>query len=233
MADAQVVRAAARNNAEWCDAFCRTHGIVGSFDASAWWSPRRTPPLYPDAVTLDAGTAAAQLLARIDTSAGCSVKDSFADLELAHGGFDVLFRGEWLYRDEPPSTPTPRWSLVTTPAELERWEAAWGDSSEEQRLFRAALLENEKVAVLAQHESETVVAGAVAYRSATVIGLSNLFHVAGDLESAWLAAAGFTQTRWGAMPIVGYDTADSLDAAHEAGFVTVGTLAVWSKPLAA
>jgi hypothetical protein len=40
------------NNAEWCDAFCRTHGIVGHFRAGYWFSPVRTPRYYPDAVTL-------------------------------------------------------------------------------------------------------------------------------------------------------------------------------------
>jgi hypothetical protein len=28
-----LIRVAALNNAEWCDAFCRTHGIVGHFRA--------------------------------------------------------------------------------------------------------------------------------------------------------------------------------------------------------
>jgi hypothetical protein len=27
----RLVRTAARNNAEWCDAFCRTHGVRGRF----------------------------------------------------------------------------------------------------------------------------------------------------------------------------------------------------------
>jgi hypothetical protein len=231
LADDERVRVAVRNNAEWCDAFCRTHGIVGRFDASAWWSATRTPPLYPDAVTLAARTAAAPLLSRIDTSAGCSVKDSFADLELGGEGFEILFRAEWLRRDGPPSSVVPRWSPITTAAELERWEAAWGGSTEEQRLFRAALLENETVAVCAQYEDETVVAGAIANRSSAVIGLSNVFHLGGDLESAWLAGARFAQTRWGAMPVVTYDSGESLAAARAAGFVTVGPLTVWVKPV--
>jgi hypothetical protein len=47
-----LIRVAALNNAEWCDAFCRTHGIVGHFRAGYWFSPVRTPRYYPDAVTL-------------------------------------------------------------------------------------------------------------------------------------------------------------------------------------
>jgi len=83
MAEAVRVQEAALNNAEWCDAFCRTHGIGGNFDAAAWISAERTPALYPDAVTLASGCAADRLIARVDASPGCSIKDSFADLDLS------------------------------------------------------------------------------------------------------------------------------------------------------
>ncbi len=53
--DARWVRAAAHNNAELCDLVGRGHGVVGEFGADAWTCSRRTPPRYPDAVTLDPG----------------------------------------------------------------------------------------------------------------------------------------------------------------------------------
>jgi len=37
----RLIRVAPLNNAEWCDAFCRTHGIVGHFRAGYWFSPLR------------------------------------------------------------------------------------------------------------------------------------------------------------------------------------------------
>ncbi|MEV6814033.1 hypothetical protein [Micromonospora sp. NPDC051296] len=43
---------AVRENAAWCDLVCRTHGQPGSVDADTWSVPRRSPPWYPDAVTL-------------------------------------------------------------------------------------------------------------------------------------------------------------------------------------
>ena len=43
---------AARNNALWCDAVARAHGVKATLDDTAWTSPTRTPPYYPDAVTL-------------------------------------------------------------------------------------------------------------------------------------------------------------------------------------
>lgn len=231
MAAASVVHAAARNNAEWCDALCRAHGITGHFDADSWTGPKRTPPFYPDAVTLDAGVLPAQVLAQIDEGAGCSVKDSFADLELIDEGFRVLFRGEWLLakREDAPQLPS-RWRVVETREQLADWETAWGASGSTSGLFRSSLLANSAIAVLARDYGEGIVAGAVVNRSATVIGLSNVFHTHGDLESVWRGAASAAQARWGPMPVVGYDSGTALHAAHRAGFGSVGELVVWVKP---
>jgi len=90
------VEEAALSNAEWCDAFCRTHGVNGLFDETVWTSAERTPRLYPDAVTLTAGCCVERLVSRVDASPGCSIKDSFADLDLATYGFEVFFAAEWL-----------------------------------------------------------------------------------------------------------------------------------------
>jgi len=230
MAAASVVHAAARNNAEWCDALCRTHGISGHFDTNSWTSPKRTPPFYPDAITLAAGVSPAQLLAQIDHGAGCSVKDSFADLDLTDEGFRVLFRGEWLLakRADAPQLPS-RWWVVETGEQLAEWESAWDVSGSKSGLFRPSLLASSTIAVLARG-SEGIIAGAVANRSTTVIGLSNVFHRHGDLESAWQGAASAAQARWGEMPVVGYESGAALDAAHGGGFGSVGELVVWVKP---
>ena len=87
-----LTHAAARNNAEWCHAFSRTHGVVGRFQGAFWSSPDRTPPLYPDAVTLRPAATVEEVLAGIDAGEGCSVKDSFACLDLGDVGFRPLFR---------------------------------------------------------------------------------------------------------------------------------------------
>ena len=50
----------------------------------------------------------------------------------------------------------------------------------------------------------------------------------GDLESAWSDGASAAQAVWGPMPVVGYDKGESLDAAHRAGFETIGSLAAGS-----
>jgi hypothetical protein len=235
MAELPFVRAAARNNAEWCDTFCRAHGIVGSFSADCWTSAERTPPLYPDAVSLSPGVAPMALLAKIDAREGCSVKDSFADLDLAAHGFEVLFRAEWLLREkrEASAAMPVGWVTVETREQLEDWESAWGAAPEQRSFFQPALLANSAIAVLARYDGERIVAGAVTNRSAEVVGISNVFDPRGDLGSVWVEAAEAAQARWGPGPLVAYDSGPSLEAAHKAGFAGIGELVVWVKPAAA
>jgi hypothetical protein len=225
----RLIRVAAQNNAEWCDAFCRTHGIVGHFRAGCWFSPVRTPRYYADAVTLLPEITIEQVLSGIDTTEGCSVKDSFAGLNLAAAGFRTLFRAQWLAREPAGSRVrfARRWSVLTTAEQLGEWEAAWAGSTEGAGFFKPSLLEDETIGVLAGYEGDRIVAGAIANRSSTVIGLSNVFDVAGDLEFGWVAAAANAASLWGEMTTVGYDSGDSLQAAQRGGFKSIGELVVW------
>lgn len=85
--------AAIRNNAEWCDSV-----MPGVFGESTWHSPRRAPRYYPDAITLRPDATIEDFLPHIDSSPGCSVKDSFAALDLTRYGFVELFRAQWIHR---------------------------------------------------------------------------------------------------------------------------------------
>jgi len=231
VAKVPIVYAAARNNAEWCDFFCRTYGIAGRFDAELWTSPARTPTFYPDAVTLVPGVAPEQFLSAIDTSDGCSVKDSFANLDLTADGFRVLFRGEWLFREPREAAPTSsRWLVIERREQLEEWESMWRVPPAPPAFFRPALLADAGIAVLGRYDGDRIVAGFIVNRSATVVGLSNVFDTDGDLASAWRDGATAAQERWGPMPVVGYASGAALDAAHRAGFESGGELAVWLKP---
>lgn len=229
-----TLRQAVLNNAHWCHAVCLAHGLRGGFEEGLWLSTGRTPPLYPDAVTLDGGMSAEGVLPRIDTdSPGGSVKDSFADLDLARDGFEVLFDAQWIHRPAGAETPAAppaglEWSAVTTAEELEAWEAAW-DGEESTGLFRPSLL-TEDIAFLAGRTDGRVVAGAIANRHADVVGLSNLFaHDDARVDAVWAGALTGIAAIWPDLDVVGYESGDDLDTALRHGFTAIGPLRVWLR----
>jgi hypothetical protein len=116
-----VVEAAACN-ASWCDIVCRTRALPTQWGDDAWSVARRSPNGYPDAVTLSPMVDADAVLGRVEGSAGCSVKDSFAVLDLEPWGFHVLFEATWIRRSIEAIRPvTLDWREVRSPAELEQW----------------------------------------------------------------------------------------------------------------
>ena len=225
-------RVAARNNAEWCDAMCRTHGIPGRFDPDAWVDPRRTPPYYPDAVTLDPAAVATSILERIDTtSPGCSIKDSFATLDLRPFGFRIVSEAEWIYREgrsSPGASPSAmRWMALETADQLVAWESAWDADGANAHLFRPSLLRDPLVAVLGGYVDGSIVAGAIANRTGDVVGLSNVFTRDDDLEGAWIGSLSYVDTALPGLAIVGYETGDALAMARRQGFLSLGALRIW------
>jgi hypothetical protein len=154
------VLAAVRENAQWCDLVCRGHGRPTAFADGVWRAGRRSPEFYPDAVTLAPGIPAGRVLAGLDLSPGCSVKDSFADLDLAPYGFAVLFDAQWIHR--PPWTGGP---------------GGW------RRIPPGDFPDDPSVVVLGDDEGGRV----VAHRSDRAAGLSNLI---GDDWPGAVAAVG-------------------------------------------
>lgn len=224
------VRAAALDNAEWCAAMCRSHGLTGEFDATAWASARRTPPLYPDAVTLSPHTTADQLLRRIDrTAPGASIKDSFACLDLGAAGFDIRFEARWIYRPAdlaPPASSRP-WTVIDEPGVLTEWAAAWNQDPLLRKIFRPELLADDSVAVLGRRDDNRLTAGAVAHRSRDVVGITNLFCSGVEAIDAWADCLSTVHQLWPGRGIVGYEQEEDLAAAIHHGCTPVGPLRVW------
>ncbi|MGW0965003.1 hypothetical protein [Streptomyces sp. NPDC002516] len=229
-----LVRTAARNNAEWCAAMSRSHGVEGESRDQAWTAPARTPLYYPDAVTLVPGADPAALLARIDTTApGASVKDSFADLDLRDAGFRVLFDARWIHRPagEPAGRPDLDWSVAGDPDTLRAWALAWDDGNGDARLFRPELLDDPATFVLTGRSADgRVGAGAVASRGDHVIGVSNVFARDGGPDAAWPGVLHTVHSLFPGLPVVGYEHGDDLTAALRHGFEPIGPLRVWLHP---
>jgi hypothetical protein len=225
--DNQRALMAAHNNAEWCDVVCRTHGVETRFDRDVWVALHRSPPLYPDAVTLTEEVLTGRMLRRVDTSSGCSIKDSLAALDLSPHGFRVLFEAEWIHR-RPPDRPVPdslTWHRVRTPDELRAWGAAHGGGA----VFRPALLHDPAVAIVVACDGDAVAAGAIGHRGTAAIGVSNLFANTAPIDQVWMGAVAAICTQFPDLPLVGYETGVHLLAARRAGFVSVGPLRVWLK----
>lgn len=222
-----IISAAARNNAEWCAAVSRS----GHFRDALWCSPHRTPPLYPDAVTLTPDATAAEVLAGVDTAApGCSVKDSFVALDLALAGFEVLFEAQWMHRPAgtaaAPAGGRLEWDELEAPGELAAWEAAW-EGEESTGLFHEGLL-REGVVFLAGRDGSRITAGAVLSTGGGVVGVSNVFaHDDADADAAWAAALDAAARHWPELPVVGYEHGQDLDTAVRAGFTPLGPLRIW------
>jgi hypothetical protein len=220
--------AAARNNAEWCDLVCRSHAIDTTFEPEVWAALRRSPPLYPDAVTLSDRLSARDVVRRVDSSGGCSVKDSFASVELSSEGFRVLFDAEWIYHEpaEHQAEVAAGWSTVRTPEQLRTWAAVHGGGD----VFRPALVNDAAVAIVFAYDDQgDVAAGAIGNRSASVVGISNVFTLTAAEDDAWAGAIAAISARFPGMPLVGYERDRDLSAAHRAGFVSVGLLRVWLR----
>ncbi|MEU8358280.1 hypothetical protein AB0C27_19905 [Nonomuraea sp. NPDC048882] len=210
---------AARDNAAWCDLMCRAHGRPGTFTERSWTNPARTPPFYPDAVTLSPDATAADVLGRIDAGPGASVKDSFATLDLP--GFEVLFEARWIHRAAPDRRPTD-WARVEDAATLRDWERAFGEPG----LFPPALLA-EATIVYGRTNGE-ITTGAVLTTSATgpAVGVSNVFGP--DEDAAWQGTLAMAAELFPGRPLVGYEIDPTTAMSH--GFTTTGPLRVWIKP---
>ncbi|MEU1850262.1 hypothetical protein ABZ499_13560 [Streptomyces sp. NPDC019990] len=231
-----LVRSAARNDAEWCAAMCRAHGVASEFGGEAWVAAGRTPPYYPDAVTLEPGVDRQALGARVDTAApGALVKDSFADLDLTEAGFRVLFEPQWIHRPAgaaaPRFAPEPAglaWDVAGDRDALRAWALVWNDEDGDAGLFRDELLADPETFVISELSADgRVVAGAVATGSERVTGVSNVF-AGGDLgpDVAWSTV----QARdwlFPTLPVVGYERGDDLAAVVRHGFEPAGPLRVW------
>jgi hypothetical protein len=230
---------AIRDNARWCDLVCRSQGIAGRFDPDAWVSPSRMPPLYPDAVTLRPDVAAPSLLGRIDASPGCSVKDSFADLDLTAADFAVLFEASWIVRApavEAATTPDRSalaWERVETAGDLRAWAEDHGGGP----IFRPALLDDRSVLILVGRERDgRRAAGAVASVADEAVGISNVFApepaVEAERAAAFIGASAEIARRFPDRPVVGYERGASLETARSIGYEAVGPLRVWARPSA-
>ena len=213
------VRVAVENNARWCDLVCRAGRVATSWQNGFWVARQPSPRFYPEAITLHERLAPASPIAELP-SGRCSIKDSFADLNLSEQGFEELFSAVWIYRDAP-SGPSPArgWTVVDTVEDFADWLTAWGLVD----VLAPSLLRDETVRIL-KHDH---LAGAVLNQIGSVVGISNVFSHGMALSEVWKDLVAVCSQEFPSCPIVGYERGDDLTAAVAAGFASLAPLRIW------
>jgi hypothetical protein len=226
MAETDPLMLAVRENAIWCDLVCRLHRFTPEGDARLWWSTRRTPDCFPDAVTLVPDLPVLDVLGRITDSPGASVKDSFATLDLTAQGWTVLFDATWVAR--PPGAGADAEVAATFAVVREKllfaaWCRAWGGP---QDVLPPGLRRAPGVTVLGRGTGPGEPTGGILHRTEIgglpVVGLWNGF---GEWTDVAAAASSRHPDAW----IVGYEPGDELATALAAGFTALGPLRVWHR----
>lgn len=218
LSEPALLRAAVRNNADWCAAMARAHGLASRRDARIWRCAAAMPPFYPNAVTL-APEATARDLPRL--APGAAVKDSFRRLDLDPAGFESLFEARWIARDAAPPAPAGEVRRMATPAELVRWAEAWGETPAGVAIFVAPLLDDPRVSFLALEAGGVPVAGIAGFASAGVLGYSNAFGAPAGIAACIARLAG--------RAVVGYGDDAEVAAMAPHGFRPIGALRVWRR----
>ena len=217
------LRRAVDANVGWCEDIIGLHGIGSVLEDGLWSALGPPPPLHPDAVTIDPAVRVDQVAERLSGRTRAAVKDSFATLDLAPGGMNVLFEATWIHRDAPMPART-GWRAVRTADELSAWNAGWDTAD----VLLPSILEHEHIAVLARIGDSGIEAGAVARLGSGVVELSNVHGVDG-LEVDWEELIAAVGTRFPDRPLVGYESGRDLVAARDAGFDAVGELRIWTR----
>jgi len=231
------VALATLNNARWCDAVCRAHGLRIQLTHELWICHDPPPRFHSRATTL--GPVAAvegalrSLLVRRPEPAS-SIKDGFCRIDLADLGFTELFRAEWLWHPPAADGPTSLdWERVRTDADLRAWDAVWEGGPQpdgQPQQFPASLLDDPEIAFLAGRRDGVIVVVAALNRTGPVVGLSNAVGADAASDDGWADHATVAARVFPGLPVVGYERGAHLDAARRHGFTSSGPLRVWVPP---
>lgn len=198
---------------------CRAEGRPGTFLPGLWINAQEVPRFYPNAVTLAADAEAqAGQLANIDILAAShlpgrwAVKDSFATLDLARRGFDVLLEASWMRAGLPSEG---------SPGDIE-WRR-------EARGAQKLPYDDPDFAWFTGRRGSRVVAGGMLYRAAGVVGLSNVVAEAADAVAVWRSLIVLAAQAFPRLPLVGYESGAELAAALDAGFEIGDPVKVWVR----
>lgn len=211
--------AAAFNNARWCDAVCRAHGHAGRMLPHMWVNAAVVPRFYPNAITLAVGETAleeqrttVEILQKSNLPGRWAVKDSFHTLDLSRRGFDLLFDAQWIRGGMPVEGPSTDIVWQREEKGTEQWP-----------------FDDPNFAMFKGRRGFNVVAGFMLYRAEDVVGAANVVAEAADAAAVWRTLTLTSAQTFPRLPLVGYESGLSLQAAVNAGFEAGDKLRVWVK----
>jgi hypothetical protein len=220
--DASLATAAVRNHADWCELIAQSIRTSTVRTDDLWAAETPMPQGHSDVVLLRPG-ASPDWGAIAGASNSLTVVDSFADQDLTDYGFEVVFDAQWIALDALGDGTTVEWQRVG-PERFSAWLEEHGSLNE----LEPTLLDVAEVVVLEAVDAGRFIAGAILHSSDGVIGLNDVFLGDGNRVDAWRSLTGIAHTRFGHAPLVGFETADSVGPALEAGFRSVGPMRVWA-----
>ena len=226
---------AVENNVQWYSTMAQAHRIAFEQTGAYWCTEEAMPPYYSNYVVADPRGSHLARIEHLLKNGGLqrlTIADSFVSLDesaMKSLGFNGLFEARWYGAAEvrPVSADGLRFRTVETADQLADWEAHWKiwSPTNHPQVFPASLLRVPGVRFRAMLIDGQVLGGALTHESASAVGLSNVFF-AGEAASGNLlrcAAATIASHR----PVVGYGTAEELDALREVGFDDLGPHRVW------
>jgi hypothetical protein len=221
------LQSAAVNDADWCAAVWRTHGLIPERANGTWFTQKDAPSLYPNIVTVEPAHEGAEQIAMAVAAAKtltkAAVKDSYSALPLADHGYAELFKGQWLWA-EPATLATNGRQIncekITNEAAVLEWIVTWEHNGGEANNLLPALLSDDRVEFWANYGDDGEIRGGlIAFRSSEVTGITNLFGSTSGLVRAVAIDRGSS--------VCCYEHGAALAWAMRQGFEAIGPLTVW------
>ena len=220
------LRTAVDASVGWYEDLFALHGVASTLRDGLWSALGPPPPLHSDALVVEPRVNASEVVARLEGHEHAGFKDSFATIDAAPHGFDLLFEATWIHRTAPDavSGSAPSWSTVTTIEEL----AEWTGHHDTTAVLLPGILERAHFRILAKRVDGEIVAGAVARLASGAVDVSNVYAVPGHAVH-WAELSTVVATHFPGRPLVGYERGDDLAAALDGGFRAVGDQRVWVR----
>lgn len=223
-----ILLKAVQNNADWCDAVARAHGLRPKTLGGLWYCAQPMPIFFPNIMTLSPGSFNAATfndLMSTQISRWC-IRDSFADSQRNPHPFQQLFTAHWYFCESQTEVREPSrlepLHQVQSEEELTQWIDSWGRSVDDEIRLPPEILDEGRARFVWLGENHPAQCGASLFFSQNVIGLTHLFGDPADCQRLVRTI----QLNYPDRQIVGYGDQALLTLLKPFGFRTLSSMAV-------